>query len=112
MKEPSKTVRKSGKKKRKIALETVKAEFIKAEKLAKKMGMEAAILETSNPDKEENKDFRCDKCGTSFITNPMVRGNKVKKSKYLPSPRHKVDPETKKILSLCNACGKWNKVSN
>ena len=89
-------------------MEAVRAEFIKAEKLAKKMGVQAAISEESNPDKDEHKDFECDKCGTRFITNPMVRGNKVKKSKYLQSPRHKVDPETKKILSLCNACGKWS----
>ncbi|XP_065068208.1 uncharacterized protein LOC135693605 [Rhopilema esculentum] len=57
------------------------------------------------PREEKTKNFKCDKCGSPFITNPMVRGNKVKKSKVLPSPRHKLDPETKKILSLCNACG-------
>ena len=60
---------------------------------------------------EDKRDsFRCDKCGSPFIVNPMVRGNKVKKSELGPSPRHKVDPKTKKILSLCNACGKFELV--
>ena len=61
----------------------------------------------SNPSMSDGKDsFQCDKCGTPFITNPMIRGNRLKKSSHVPSPRHKVDPETNKRLCLCNACGK------
>lgn len=50
-------------------------------------------------------DFRCDHCGSRYVVNPMRRGNKVSFSKYKAAPRHKIDPETQKILTLCNACG-------
>ena len=51
-------------------------------------------------------DFKCDHCGSRYVVNPMRRGNKVSVSKYKAAPRHKIDPETQKILTLCNACGK------
>ena len=51
-------------------------------------------------------DFKCDRCGSRYIINPMRRGSKVKMVSYQPAPRHKVDPETQEILTLCNACGK------
>ncbi|XP_031565617.1 uncharacterized protein LOC116300805 isoform X2 [Actinia tenebrosa] len=49
--------------------------------------------------------FKCDKCGSPYVTNPSRRGNRVKTSSHQPSPRHKVDPQTGKTLTLCNACG-------
>ena len=50
-------------------------------------------------------DFKCDHCSTRYVVNPMRRGNKVSSRKYKAAPRHKIDPETQKILTLCNACG-------
>jgi len=50
-------------------------------------------------------DFKCDHCGSRYVVNPMRRGNKVSTTKYKVAPRHRIDPETRKILSLCNACG-------
>lgn len=52
-------------------------------------------------------DFKCDHCGSRYVVNPMRRGNKVSTTKYKVAPRHRIDPETRKILSLCNACGKF-----
>lgn len=52
-------------------------------------------------------DFKCDHCGSRYVVNPMRRGNKVSVSKYKAAPRHKIDPETQKILTLCNACGEF-----
>lgn len=51
--------------------------------------------------------FKCDKCGSPYVTNPARRGNRVKTSTHQPSPRHKIDPITGKTLTLCNACGKF-----
>ena len=50
-------------------------------------------------------DFKCDHCGSRYVVNPMRRGNKISTSKYKAAPRHKVDPETQNLLTLCNACG-------
>ena len=50
-------------------------------------------------------DFKCDHCGSRYVVNPMRRGNKISSSKYRAAPRHKIDPESQKILTLCNACG-------
>ena len=52
-------------------------------------------------------DFSCDNCGSRYVVNPMRRGNKAAATpKYKPAPRHKIDPDTQKIMTLCNACGK------
>lgn len=51
------------------------------------------------------KDFKCDNCGSRYVVNPMRRGNKISTSKYKAAPRHKIDPETQNLLTLCNACG-------
>lgn len=100
-KRPSSTSGVPIRKKQKASVESVQTEF--DSKLLKTANQ---LSESSVEEREDkHKNFKCDKCGTPFITNPMVRGNKVKKSKLMPSPRHKLDPETKKILSLCNACG-------
>jgi len=87
-------------KKRKMPLEAVQNECVS--QVNKNAEMSKKAVGTLG-DKRDN--FRCDKCGSPFIVNPMVRGNKIKRSELDPSPRHKVDPKTKKILSLCNACG-------
>lgn len=50
--------------------------------------------------------FKCDLCGSPYVTNPSRRGNRIKTSSHQPSPRHKIDPQTGKTLTLCNACGK------
>ncbi|XP_065646478.1 uncharacterized protein LOC100198790 isoform X2 [Hydra vulgaris] len=51
-------------------------------------------------------DFCCDNCGSRYVVNPMRRGNKAAATpRYKPAPRHKIDPATQKILTLCNACG-------
>ena len=52
--------------------------------------------------------FKCDLCGSPNITDPTRRGNRPKTSTSSPSPRHKKDPETGKMLTLCNACGKFS----
>jgi len=49
--------------------------------------------------------FECDHCGSRYVVNPMRRGNKISSPRYKPTPRHKIDPETQKLLTLCNACG-------
>ena len=49
--------------------------------------------------------FKCDHCGSRYVVNPMRRGNKVSSPRYKATPRHKIDPETQKVLTLCNACG-------
>ncbi|EDV28131.1 uncharacterized protein TRIADDRAFT_53407 [Trichoplax adhaerens] len=49
--------------------------------------------------------FRCDKCGSPYVVDPNRRGNRKKKSKHMACPRRKLDPQTNKILTLCNACG-------
>ena len=90
----------TGRKKRKVAFETVQAEY--DSKLAKNTELS---IDLPLAQERKYKDFKCDKCNSPFITNPMIRGNKVKKSDLIPSPRHKIDPETRQILQLCNACG-------
>ncbi|XP_032231684.2 uncharacterized protein LOC5507258 isoform X2 [Nematostella vectensis] len=49
--------------------------------------------------------FKCDLCESPYVTNPSRRGNRLKTTPQQPSPRHKVDPQTGKRLTLCNACG-------
>ena len=100
-KRPSSTSGVPIRKKRKVLLETVQDEY--DSKLAKNT---ESALEAGQAKDDKHRHFKCDKCGSPFITNPMKRGNKVKKSELTPTPRHKLDPETNKILSLCNACGK------
>ena len=57
--------------------------------------------------KTKNVPFKCDLCGSSHITDPSRRGNRLRLSMHAPSPRHKLDPETGKMLTLCNACGNY-----
>ena len=57
------------------------------------------------PRRDPNTPFKCDLCGSPYVINPTRRGNRPKLSTHHPSPRHKVDPETGKTLTLCNACG-------
>lgn len=57
------------------------------------------------PRRDPNAPFKCDLCGSPYVINPTRRGNRPKLSTHHPSPRHKVDPETGKTLTLCNACG-------
>ena len=99
-KRPSSTSGVPIRKRRKVVVEIVEDEY--DSKLDKNT---ESTLETVQAKDDKHRNFKCDKCGSPFITNPMKRGNKVKKSELTPSPRHKLDPETKKILSLCNACG-------
>ncbi|XP_005987445.1 uncharacterized protein LOC102355420 isoform X2 [Latimeria chalumnae] len=59
----------------------------------------------SAEDATKETEFSCDLCNSPYITNPSRRGNRLKMSRCIPSPRHKTDPKTGKVLSLCNACG-------
>lgn len=56
--------------------------------------------------KKSDAPFKCDLCGAEHVTDPSRRGNRPKTSAHAPSPRHKLDPDTGKMLTLCNACGK------
>ncbi|XP_065428128.1 uncharacterized protein LOC122174080 isoform X3 [Chrysemys picta bellii] len=49
--------------------------------------------------------FCCDLCSSPYLVDPSRRGNQLKTSSSLPSPRHKRDPRTGQVLTLCNACG-------
>lgn len=49
------------------------------------------------------KGFSCDVCKSPYVVNPCRR--RSKKPKQKPTPRHRIDPETKRRLNLCNACG-------
>ncbi|XP_033119138.1 probable basic-leucine zipper transcription factor Q [Anneissia japonica] len=51
-----------------------------------------------------NKPFSCDNCKSPYIVNPK-RSISKKDPKRAPAPRYKVDPESGKKLTLCNACG-------
>lgn len=62
-------------------------------------------LKVNRAKKTAELPFKCDLCGSPNITDPTRRGNRPKMSTNSPSPRHKKDPETGKILTLCNACG-------
>jgi hypothetical protein len=62
-------------------------------------------IKTIRPQQNPYADFKCDHCGSRYVVNPMRRGNKISTSKYKAAPRHKIDPDTQKILTLCNACG-------
>ncbi|XP_078606310.1 uncharacterized protein LOC144879003 isoform X1 [Branchiostoma floridae x Branchiostoma japonicum] len=53
----------------------------------------------------ETESFCCDLCKSPYVTNPTRRGNKPKLTNANPSPRHKIDPSTGRMLTLCNACG-------
>ncbi|KAI8518551.1 hypothetical protein Bbelb_045680 [Branchiostoma belcheri] len=53
----------------------------------------------------EAESFCCDLCKSPYVTNPTRRGNKPKLTNANPSPRHKIDPITGRMLTLCNACG-------
>lgn len=57
------------------------------------------------PRRDPSIPFKCDLCGSPYVINPTRRGNRPKLSTHQPSPRHKVDPDTGKTLTLCNACG-------
>ncbi|XP_048469359.1 uncharacterized protein LOC109931616 [Rhincodon typus] len=59
----------------------------------------------SKSGKKAGVEFCCDICKSPSITNPSYRGNRLKQSGYRASPRWKSDPETGKMLMLCNACG-------
>ncbi len=82
---------------------------LKLDKPAKKGSPITKDLQPSSSSNEQmNNSFKCDKCGALSVTNPMVRGNRPKKGKNMPCPRRKIDPETNKMLCLCNACGEMN----
>ncbi|XP_064616113.1 uncharacterized protein LOC135480256 isoform X2 [Liolophura sinensis] len=50
--------------------------------------------------------FCCDLCKSPHVCNRSNKpGKSSKPTKYTPSPRHKVDPLTGRMLRLCNACG-------
>ncbi|XP_048415179.1 uncharacterized protein LOC125465559 isoform X2 [Stegostoma tigrinum] len=55
--------------------------------------------------KKKGVEFCCDICKSPSIANPSHRGNSLKQSGYRTSPRWKSDPETGKMLMLCNTCG-------
>eukprot|EP00794_Sanderia_malayensis_P016111 gene16111-17735_t len=97
---------KSGRKRHKLSVNSMqyqKKQVKQANKKVKTALKQPDSLSVSVADVK--KSFKCDKCGSSSVVNPILRGNCAKKGKYLPSPRRKVDPETNKILLLCNACG-------
>lgn len=53
----------------------------------------------------EINSFSCDKCGAQSIVDPSRRRLAPDQVKKAPSIRRRVDPETRKLLTLCNACG-------
>ncbi|XP_060697109.1 uncharacterized protein LOC132825715 isoform X2 [Hemiscyllium ocellatum] len=59
----------------------------------------------SKSGKRAGVEFCCDICKSPSITSPSRRGNRLRRSGYTASPRWKRDPETGKMLMLCNACG-------
>ena len=66
----------------------------------------SALPKMTRPKKKTNVPFKCDLCGSQHITDPSRRGNRPKTSAHMPSPRHKLDPESGRMLTLCNACGR------
>ncbi|CAM5103450.1 unnamed protein product [Natator depressus] len=56
-------------------------------------------------DSGTGRGFCCDLCSSPYIVYPGRRGNQLKTSSSLPSPRHKWDPRTGQVLTLCKACG-------
>ena len=64
-----------------------------------------APSKTLSAKKKIDVPFKCDLCGSQHITDPTRRGNRLKSSAHAPSPRHKRDAESGKMLTLCNACG-------
>ncbi len=90
---------KSKKTKRKLSVATEQSEN------NKKTNKTAVESDSYTSTMDTNKTFKCDKCGAQSVTNPLLRGNRLKTGKHTASPRRKVDPETNRILCLCNACG-------
>lgn len=57
-------------------------------------------------DKEApSESFSCDRCGSQTIVNPSRRRLPPGQVKKAPTMRKKIDPTSKQVLSLCNACG-------
>ncbi|CAM4569422.1 unnamed protein product [Lepidochelys kempii] len=54
-------------------------------------------------DSGTGRGFCCDLCSSPYIVDPGRRGNQLKTSSSLPSPRHKRDPRTGQVLTLCKA---------
>ncbi|XP_070175600.1 uncharacterized protein [Littorina saxatilis] len=50
--------------------------------------------------------FSCDLCQSPYVCNPYLskQGARGKRSRHMPSPRQKLNPNTGKLLTLCNAC--------
>ena len=68
------------------------------------------IVQAQTPSNSNGEPFRCDLCNSPYVTNPSRRGNRPKTSTNQPSPRHKRDPNTGRMLTLCNACGMAKKL--
>ncbi|CAM4677580.1 unnamed protein product [Caretta caretta] len=56
-------------------------------------------------DSGTGRGFCCDLCSSPYMVDPGRRGNQLKTSSSLPSPRHKRDPRTGQVLTLCKAWG-------
>ncbi|XP_043355089.1 uncharacterized protein LOC119844114 [Dermochelys coriacea] len=57
------------------------------------------------PDSGKGRGFCCDLCSSPYTIDPGRRGNQLKTSSSLPSPRHKREARPGQVLTLCNACG-------
>ena len=96
--------RKSSRNRRPRQLSPVGAERSHSSKKART----SALAKTVRAKKKTDVPFKCDLCGSPHVTDPSRRGNRPKTSTHAPSPRHKLDPETGKMLTLCNACGMYS----
>nr|XP_054769989.1 uncharacterized protein LOC129277838 [Lytechinus pictus] len=68
---------------------------------------DAEIPPQLKPKKMKNttgKPFCCDKCSSRFVVNPLRR-KPGQKTKGKATPRYVKEPESQKLLTLCNACG-------
>ncbi|CAG0895721.1 unnamed protein product [Darwinula stevensoni] len=53
----------------------------------------------------EETPFCCDKCGTPHVVNPTLKERRPRGPNHRPAyGRKRLDPETQKLLTLCNAC--------
>eukprot|EP00111_Clytia_hemisphaerica_P006455 TCONS_00018742-protein len=101
---PPKMVRKSFRTK-KAPIHLIASALEENQKLKAKAAKAKTIRMKTQYSSNLYNDFKCDHCGSRYVVNPMRRGNKISTSKYKAAPRHKVDPETQNLLTLCNACG-------
>ncbi|GCC31391.1 hypothetical protein chiPu_0009848 [Chiloscyllium punctatum] len=91
--------RRSGRKHRKRSFSP------EVETMVRQKARQKINLLISKSGKRAEVEFCCDICKSPSITNPSRRGNRLRRSGYTASPRWKHDPETGKMLMLCNACG-------